>query len=110
MMARAEGILRLLIVDDSLTDADAIINTLRSAGHAVRAAREDSPAAIEQLLLNQTWDLLICRDKVANLSPAEIVSLLQRLGKDLPCIILINDKADEQAFFNSRCPGCGVVR
>lgn len=101
MMARAEGILRLLIVDDSLTDADAIINTLRSAGHAVRAAREDSPAAIEQLLLNQTWDLLICRDKVANLSPAEIVSLLQRLGKDLPCIILINDKADEQTFFNS---------
>lgn len=101
MVARAEGILRLLIVDDSLTDADGIINTLRSAGHAVRAAREDKPAAIEQLLSTQTWDLLVCRDSVPNLSPADIVSLVQRLGKDLPCIILINDKGSEEQFFDS---------
>ncbi|MCX4188131.1 EAL domain-containing protein [Methylophaga sp. OBS4] len=101
MVARAEGILRLLIVDDSLTDADGIINTLRSAGHAVRAAREDTPAGVEQLLTNQTWDLLICRDSVANLPPQEIVRLLQRLGKDLPCIILVNDKASEEQFFDS---------
>lgn len=101
MVARAEGILRLLIVDDSLTDADGIINTLRQAGHAVRAAREDSPAALEQLLANQTWDLLICRDSVANLAPNDITALLQRLGKDLPCIILVNDKASESQFFAS---------
>lgn len=102
MVARAEGILRLLIVDDSLTDADGIINTLRSAGHAVRAAREDTPAAVEQLLATQTWDLLVCRDSVANLSPLDIVALVQRLGKDLPCIILVNDKADEEQFYDSR--------
>lgn len=101
-MARAEGILRLLIVDDSLTDADGIINTLRQAGHAVRAAREDSPAALEQLLANQTWDLMICRDTLPNLSPKDILSLLQRLGKDLPCIILVNDKANEELFFDSQ--------
>ena len=101
MVARAEGILRLLIVDDSLTDADGIINTLRQAGHAVRAAREDSPAALEQLLANQTWDLMVCRDSVPNLSPNDIVGLLQRLGKDLPCIILVNDKASETGFFSS---------
>jgi len=101
MVARAEGILRLLIVDDSLTDADGIINTLRQTGHAVRAAREDSPAALEQLLANQTWDLLICRDSVANLSPSDIVGLLQRLGKDLPCIILVNEKNSETQFFSS---------
>lgn len=101
MVARAEGILRLLIVDDSLTDADGIINTLRQAGHAVRAAREDSPAALEQLIANQTWDLLICRDSVANLAPNDITALLQRLGKDLPCIILVNEKESESQFFAS---------
>lgn len=99
-MARAEGILRLLIVDDSLTDADGVINSLRSAGHAVRAAREDRAAELEQLLANQSWDLLICRDKIANLAPTDIVSLVQRLGKDLPTIILINDKADENRFYS----------
>lgn len=101
-MARAEGILRLLIVDDSLTDADGIINTLRSAGHAVRAAREDTPAALEQLLSTQTWDLLVCRDKVSNLSPVDVVALVHRLGKDLPSIILINDKADEEQFYDCK--------
>ncbi len=100
-MARAEGILRLLIVDDSLTDADGVINSLRSAGHAVRAAREDRPAELEQLLATQTWDLLLCRDNVANLAPTDVVSLVQRLGKDLPSIILINDKAEESRFYDA---------
>jgi PAS domain S-box-containing protein len=100
-VARAEGILRLLIVDDSLTDADGVINSLRSAGHAVRAAREDRPAELEQLLANQTWDLLLCRDNVPNLAPTDVVSLVQRLGKDLPSIILINDRAEESRFYDA---------
>jgi diguanylate cyclase (GGDEF)-like protein/PAS domain S-box-containing protein len=100
MVARAEGIVRLLIVDDSLTDADAVINTLRSTGHAVRAAREDKPEGVEQLLVNQTWDLLICRDDVADLSPLDVVALVHRLGKDLPCLILINEKDSETQYYD----------
>lgn len=100
MVARAEGILRLLIVDDSLTDADAVITALRSAGHAVRAAREDKPAELEQLLANQTWDLMVCREGVPDLSPVDVVSLLQRLGRDLPCIILVNSKDSEEQFYD----------
>lgn len=100
-MARAEGILRLLIVDDSLTDADAVINSLRSAGHAVRAGREDTPEALEQCLLKQSWDLLICRDHLPALSPAEIVSLIKRLGKDLPCVVITDAKENETALFRT---------
>lgn len=99
-MARAEGILRLLLVDDSLTEADGIINVLRSAGHAVRAVREDKLANVEQLLMNQTWDMLLCRDTLAELPPTDILALIQRLGKDLPCIILVNDKDNEELYFH----------
>jgi diguanylate cyclase (GGDEF)-like protein/PAS domain S-box-containing protein len=98
-VARTEGILRLLIADDALTDAENTINALRGAGHAVRAARADQPAELEQLLTSQTWDLLICRDSVPNMSPADIVNLIQRLGRDLPVIVLIGTDADEMAFF-----------
>jgi CheY-like chemotaxis protein len=98
-VARTEGILRLLIADDALTDAENTINALRGAGHAVRAARADQPAELEQLLTSQTWDLLICRDSVPNMSPADIVNLIQRLGRDLPVIVLIGTEADEMAFF-----------
>lgn len=100
MVARAEGILRLLIVDNSLTDAEVMINTLRSAGHAVRAAREDRPAELEQLLANQTWDLMLCRDGVPSLTATDVVSLIHRLGKDLPCIIIVNDKNSEEQFYD----------
>ncbi|HET8808227.1 MAG TPA: EAL domain-containing protein [Methylophaga sp.] len=102
-MARAEGILRLLIVDDSLTDTDAIVNVLRSAGHAVRASREDNFHALEQLLSNQTWDLLVCRDHLENLTPLEITNLLHRLGKDLPTIVICSDVEAEKELFR-----CGV--
>lgn len=100
-MARAEGILRLLIVDDSLTEADAVINILRSAGHAVRAGREDNFDALEQCLNKQSWDLIICRDHLSSLAPIEIVNLVKRLGKDLPCIVITEDKAAEKELFRS---------
>lgn len=100
-MARAEGILRLLIVDDSLTEADAVINTLRSAGHAVRAGREDDFDAVEKCLAKQSWDLLICRDHLPALAPIEIVNLIKHLGKDLPCVVITDNKNAEKELFRS---------
>ncbi|MDO8826998.1 EAL domain-containing protein [Methylophaga sp.] len=100
-MARAEGILRLLIVDDSLTEADAVINTLRSAGHAVRAGREHDFDAVEKCLAKQSWDLLICRDHLPALAPIEIVNLIKHLGKDLPCVVITDNKNAEKELFRS---------
>jgi diguanylate cyclase (GGDEF)-like protein/PAS domain S-box-containing protein len=100
-VARAEGILRLLIVDDSLTDAENTINALRGAGHAVRAARADQPAELEQLITSQTWDLLICRDSVPNMSPTDILMLIQRLGRDLPCLVLVQNREIEPNYYQS---------
>lgn len=100
-MARAEGILRLLIIDDSLTEADAIINILRSAGHAVRAGREDDFDALELSLSKQSWDLLICRDNLPALAPVEIVNVIKRLGKDLPCVVITENKAAEKELFRT---------
>lgn len=98
-MARAEGILRLLLVDDSLTDADIITNSLRSAGHAVRASRFDDLAEIEQALTSQSWDLVICRDSLAAIPPRELLNLIQRLGRDIPCIVLTSDPENREDLF-----------
>ncbi|MDT8370611.1 MAG: EAL domain-containing protein [Gammaproteobacteria bacterium] len=90
-MARAEGILRLLLVDDSLTGADTVTNSLRSIGHAVRATRFDTLFEIEQALTHQIWDLLICRDTVTAAPPRELTGFIHRLGRDLPCIVLVSN-------------------
>lgn len=107
-VARAEGIVRLLVVDNALTDADAVINVLRSAGHAVRASREDDLQALEQLLNSQTWDIMLCRDNLPNLTAIQTINLLQRLGKDVPCIVLSSSDIEEKELF--LCGAQDVVR
>jgi len=99
-VARAEGILRLLLVDDSLTEADSIISILRSAGHAVRAARQDSLAEIEKALTNQSWDMIICRDSLAAVPPRELLNLVSRRGRDIPCIILASDQGNIDSLYD----------
>ncbi len=99
-MTRSDGMLRLLLVDDSLTEADNVTNTLRSAGHAVRASREDTLNGIEQALAQQTWDLLICRAALTSVPPRELVNIVHRLGRDLPCIVLTSGQDEIEELYN----------
>jgi len=98
-MAKADSILQLLIIDDSLTDADGVINILRDAGHSVRADREQSLEGIEKSLKKHTWDLLICRDTLVNTQPEHVVNLIRKLDQDLPCIILVTDIATVESYY-----------
>ena len=98
-MAKASSLLRLLIVDDSLTDTDGIINILRDTGHSVRADREQSLEGIEKSLKKHTWDLLICRDTLVNTQPEHVVKLIRKLDQDLPCIILVTDIATVESYY-----------
>jgi len=99
-VARSDGMLRLLLVDDSLTEADKVTNTLRSAGHAVRASREDTLNGIEQALTQQTWDLLICRAALTSVPPRELLNFIHRLGRDLPCIVLTSGQDDTEELYD----------
>ena len=99
-MTRSDGMLRLLLVDDSLTEADNVTNTLRSAGHAVRASREDTLNGIEQALTQQTWDLLVCRAALTTAPPRELVNIVHRLGRDLPCIVLTSGQDENEELYN----------
>jgi diguanylate cyclase (GGDEF)-like protein/PAS domain S-box-containing protein len=89
-----------MLVDDSLTDADTVTNALRSIGHAVRATRFDNLSDIEQALSNQTWDLLICRDTVTVAPPQELTRFIHRLGRDLPCIVLVSNPDNMDELFS----------
>ena len=98
-MAKSEGILRLLLVNDSLTEADNITNILRSTGYAVRATRHDTLMAIEAALNNQSWDLLICKASLTAAPPKEVVNYVHRLGRDLPCIVLTVPHDDVESIY-----------
>ena len=99
-MANAEGILRLLIVDSSLTDADIVTGVLRGEGYSVRASRVDIIADVEAALSNQSWDLVFCRDTTLAVAPCDVVNLLERLGKDIPCFVLVSEQDNINDFFD----------
>jgi diguanylate cyclase (GGDEF)-like protein/PAS domain S-box-containing protein len=99
-MDRAEGILRLMLVDDSLTDADNITNVLRSAGHTVRGARQEVLAGLELALTEASWDLVLCRDTLTAVSPRDVLNLIHRLGRDIPCIVLVTNTESMADYYH----------
>lgn len=98
-MDKVEGILRLMLVDDSLTDADNITNVLRSAGHTVRGARQQALATLELALTETSWDLILCRDTLADVLPRDVLNLIHRLGRDIPCIVLTTSDDDMVNYY-----------
>jgi hypothetical protein len=59
-MVITDDVLRLLLVESSLTEADQIITQLRQSGHAVRATRHDTVERIEESLTRSSWALVLC--------------------------------------------------
>jgi diguanylate cyclase (GGDEF)-like protein/PAS domain S-box-containing protein len=99
-MVRTDDVLRLLLVENSLTEADQIITSLRQSGHAVRASRHDTVEGIEQALVTNSWDLVLCRNDLESVSPENVLRLIRTVGRDVPCIILVSEKDDEDELFS----------
>ena len=99
-MARNEDVLRLLLVEESLTDAESIINLIRRTGHAVRASRYEKLEDIENAIRDHSWDLVFCRDGLKETSPHELLELLHHLGRDIPCIVLVSDPENIDDFYD----------
>lgn len=98
-MARHDRIVRLIVVDDTPHEADQVINALRSAGHAVRAARVENDTDLDALLTRQPWDLLICQARPVNsLTPPRVVREVRRYGRDIPVIALIDGPVDSTLY------------
>ena len=80
--------IRLLILNNSRTEAERLISMLHNAGRPSRAQHVDSEEALVKLLQEQTWDLLIGNDNTTNPSPQVAIKHIRRLNKDVPVILL----------------------
>jgi len=102
-----ESTLRLLIVDDSAENAEAIVSTLRNSGIAVRPFRPQAPAELVEILSSQSIDLVLC-------APSQVIPQLllsQQIaasGKDIPMIGLA-DQVDERMLVESGANGIRAI-
>ncbi|KAB7627831.1 EAL domain-containing protein [Alkalilimnicola sp. S0819] len=92
-MSKNDDILRLLVAEESLNDAEMLISVLRNAGQAVRASQAEDAEDLQQALAEKTFDLFLCSTGMAELSLDEAVRQIKHSGKDLP-LVAINDVDD----------------
>ncbi|HST44910.1 MAG TPA: EAL domain-containing protein [Luteimonas sp.] len=104
MAKSLEQALRLMIVDDSVDAAEAMVSTLRNAGIAVRPLRPESAQELGTMLATQPIDLVRVAQQSAGIPLAEVLQQVAASAKDLP-VMAIADAIDEASFTEALTAG-----
>ena len=86
--------LRLMIVDDSVEDAEAIVSMLRNAGIAVRPHRPATSDEMTTIVGGQAIDLVLAAQQGKAIAMDEVLQLVKGSGKDLP-VVAVADHVDD---------------
>ena len=85
-MAQQDAVLRLLLVEDQLEDAEQLISQLRNGGMAVRPQRPESEEDLVKLLETQSIDIVLASLDAKYLPIDQVVERVTATGKDIPVI------------------------
>jgi diguanylate cyclase (GGDEF)-like protein/PAS domain S-box-containing protein len=85
-MTRTDKTIKLLLIDDSVEDAEQIISILRNGGIAVRPARANNDAELEAALEQQTPDVIIAELGCTELALPRVREAAERGGRDIALI------------------------
>lgn len=102
--------IRLLILNDSRSEAERLISMLNNAGRPARAQHVENDEALVKLLEEQVWDLMIGLDRTANVPPAAAIKQIRRLNKDVPVILLTDDEGSQPIVEGLKMGAVDVIR
>lgn len=80
--------LRLLLVEDSVDDADVIVRHLQRGGYEVAFERVDSRDGLSRAIEQCGWDLVICDYYLPQFSGTDALKLLREKGLEAPLIFV----------------------
>src|SRR5688572_20933582 len=101
--------LRLVIVDDSVEAAEAIVSGLRNSGIAVRPSRPESEDDLKALITQQPPDLVLAARSAHTVPLEKVMQVVDATGKDLPVLVLINQLDDSRLLQAMQLGARGVV-
>lgn len=88
--------LHLLLVEDSVHDADLIARALEHGGYALEYERVESDAGLREALARNEYDLAITDHALPGFGSASVLATLAEMAPDLPCV-LVSGKVGEEA-------------
>ena len=100
MATHQDNALRLMVIDDSMEEAEAIVSALRNAGIAVRPLRPASLEELEGMFSGQGIDLVLAALGSATIPLEEVARQLQASGKDVP-LLAVADSIDSDSFISA---------
>jgi signal transduction histidine kinase len=89
--------LRVLMVEDSETDAKLIAKELRRACGSIEMTRVEEAPSLRAALKEERWDLVICDWSMPNFSASAALQIVSETGLDLPFIIVSGHVGEDAA-------------
>ncbi len=105
-MANRDNVLRLIIAEESLNDAEQLVSVLRNDGLAVRPTRVVDDEELQAAHAAQSQDLLLCAPGLDAMPLEVALRVLAQSGKDVPLLVL---SADDDPELRVRSMGLGAV-
>jgi len=93
-MPTNDAVLRLLLVDDQIEDAEQLTSLLRNGGLAVRPQRPENLEALRTLLSTQSIDLVIATFAGKAIPFDTVVREVAASGKDLPLLAVLDELSE----------------
>jgi len=89
--------LRVLIVEDSDTDAELMLRALRKGGFAPQHERVETAAALRDALGRHPWDVVLSDYSLPAFDALAALALLQQRGDDVPFIVVSGNMGEDTA-------------
>jgi signal transduction histidine kinase len=90
--------LRVLVVEDSATDAKLIVQALRASGRQVEFQRVEDAESTRAALEGASWDVVISDWSMPKFTAAAALGVLREMQLDLPFIIVSGTIGEETAI------------
>jgi len=105
---RNDNTIHLLIVHESEEDAERLLSILRNAQIGVRPTRITDEEQLASVLERQRFDLVLCQDMQQSLPLPRVIEEIERSGKDIPVIALL-DSFDEERIDEAISAGASTI-
>ncbi|HJR80380.1 MAG TPA: response regulator [Anaerolineales bacterium] len=92
-----KSLLRVLIVEDSVDDAELIVRELRRGGYEVDSERVETKSGMQAALSRQMWEIILSDYSMPQFSAMAALETLKDSGLDIPFIVISGTIGEETA-------------
>lgn len=100
--------LKILMLEDSLLDAELILGRLEEPGLKITHGLGDCETDMRRMLSEDEWDIVLCDYSMPNFNPYEALKILKELHLDIPFIVISGAVGEENVIklMKAGCNDC----